>query len=121
MRTAKTLSWLVALVGLWVIISPFALGTTHTTKVLWNEIVVGGLLLILGASAGLATSRRIVTGINWLNVALGIWLIISPYVLSYSSVSTTTFNDIYSGAVALVLAGWAALMMGGRRMEQVPS
>jgi hypothetical protein len=121
MRTAKTLSWLVALVGIWVIISPFALGTTNTMKVLWNEVAVGGALLILGASAGLSTSRGIITSINWLNAALGIWLIISPYVLAYSSVSTTTFNDIYSGAVALVLAGWAALSIGGRRMEQMPS
>mgnify|MGYP001107024599 CR=1 FL=1 len=121
MRTAKTLSWLVALVGIWVIISPFALGHTDMTKVLWNEVAVGGALLILGASAGLSMSKGIVTSINWLNAALGIWLIISPFVLAYSSASTTTFNDIYSGAVALVLAGWAALTMGGRQMGQAPT
>lgn len=44
-----------------------------------------------------------------INVALGIWLIISPFVLGYTHNDTAKWNDIASGiAVALVaLRGWS--------------
>lgn len=45
---------------------------------------------------------------NWLNGIIGIWLIVSPWVLRFGSTprpgSTMTWNFVLSGAIALSLA-----------------
>jgi len=44
---------------------------------------------------------------------LGIWLIIAPFVLSYSGVAAAMWNDIIVGIIVAVLAAWAALVVSG--------
>jgi len=41
MKTAKTLSWIIAVAGLWEIVAPFVFGMTATTAFLWDAIIVG--------------------------------------------------------------------------------
>lgn len=112
MGTQKTLSWLVALVGLWEVIAAFILGYTASTTAFWDAIVVGIVLIVLGAWAALSNQEGTDKTLDWINVVAGIWLIIAPFVLGYSVVAAALWNDIIVGIVVVVLAGWAALTMG---------
>lgn len=39
------------LLGIWLVIAPFALGYSHNSGALWNDIIVGVVILILAESA----------------------------------------------------------------------
>ncbi len=117
MKTAKTLSWIIALAGLWEIVAPFVFGMTATTAFLWDAIIVGLALAVFGVWAALANEENTVKYLNWINAVLGLWLVIAPFVLSYSSAATAMWNDIIIGLVALVLGAWAALAVGSQGQQ----
>ncbi len=117
MKTAKTLSWIIAVVGLWEIIAPFIFGMTATTAFLWDAIIVGLALLVFGAWAALANDENTIKYLSWINAVLGLWLVIAPFVLSYSSAAAAMWNDIIIGLVALALGAWAALTVGTNNQQ----
>ena len=55
--TAKTMDWIAAAAGVWLIIAPFILGTPAIAAGLWNDIIVGVIVIILGVWANLASPR----------------------------------------------------------------
>ncbi len=112
MGTQKVLSWLVALAGLWEVIAAFVLGYSASTTALWDAIIIGIALIVLGVWAALSNQEGTDRALDWINVVLGVWLIIAPFVLSYTFVTAALWNDIIVGIVVVVLAGWAALVMG---------
>lgn len=110
MRTAKTLNWLIALTGAWEIVSPFILGYSFINFALWNAVIVGVLLLVLGIWADLSVNVQTSRGLDWIVAILGAWLIVSPFVLAYSVISNTAMtNAVIVGVVALMLGIWAAV------------
>lgn len=110
--TARVLSWLIALLGVWEIISPFVLGYTASSIAMYDAIIVGALLLILGVWAALGnpgTGRTL----DWINAILGLWLLVSPFILGFSALmGTATTNDVVVGIVGIILGVWAALAFG---------
>jgi uncharacterized membrane protein HdeD (DUF308 family) len=117
MKTAKTLSWIIALAGLWEIAAPFVFGMTATTAFLWDAIIVGLALLVFGVWAALANTEETVKYLNWINAVLGLWLVIAPFVLTYTSAAAAMWNDIIIGLVALVLGVWAAITVGSHGQQ----
>jgi len=109
MKTVKTLSWLVVLVGAWEVIAPFVLGYTDATGALWDAIILGVGLIIFAGWAALSNQISTIRGLNWINVILGAWLIIAPFIIGYTSFAAALWNDIIVGIVAVILAGWAAI------------
>lgn len=53
----EMLSWLNALLGIWLIIAPFALGYSDLAEPLWNDIIVGAIVLVLAVWSAVTTSR----------------------------------------------------------------
>lgn len=108
MKTANWLNWLVAVAGLWQLVSPFILNYSDLTVAMWNAIIVGVVLIVLGAWAALNKEARSGRILDWISAILGVWLVASPFVLGYSATATAMWNNIIVGLVVLVLAGWAA-------------
>jgi hypothetical protein len=114
MKTVKTLSWLVVLLGIWEVLAPFILGYSSKAGALWDAIILGIALIILAGWAALSNQDSTVKALEWINVALGVWLIIAPFVLGYYYIAIVAaiWNDIIVGIVVAVLAMWAALTIG---------
>lgn len=112
MKTVKSLSWLIALFGVWELVAPFVLGYTAVGVAMWGAIIIGLALIIVGAWAALSNDEGTIKTLEWVNVILGAWLVIAPFVLSYTSTLTAMWNDIIIGAVVVVLGAWAAVSMG---------
>ena len=55
--TAKTMDWIAAILGGWLLVASFILGDPLVSVGLWNDIIVGGAVLILGVWAALAAPR----------------------------------------------------------------
>jgi hypothetical protein len=96
-------NWLAALVGIWVFISPWVLGTTTSTPTEWNAWIIGAAIVIV-ALVVLATSGYLA---EWLSVALGIWLFISPWALGYTGIRDGSWSAWIFGVVSVTLALWA--------------
>jgi hypothetical protein len=91
------------ILGLWVLISPWVLAYTASSNATGNAVVVG----ILVAVAGLLATTQWQMWEEWAELVLGIWLIISPWVLGFSDVKSATYNDVILGIVIAVLGAWS--------------
>ena len=99
-------SWLNVVLGVWLFISPWVLGSTSDAAAAWDAWIVGAAIVVVALIA-LATPRT--PGISWLNVILGAWLFISPWVLRYTGTRDAAWNAWVFGVIAVILALWAVL------------
>ena len=118
MGTQKTLSWVVVLAGIWEVVAPFVLGYTVTTAALWDAVIVGAVLIVLGAWAALSNQEGTDRGLDWLNALVGLWLIAAPFVLEYTGIAAALWNDVVVGIIVAVVAGYAAVALGQRQHPQ---
>jgi hypothetical protein len=107
-------SWLNVVVGVWLFISPWVLGTTSDGATAWNAWIIGAAIFVVALIA-ISTPASVVA--PWGNVVLGVWLFISPWVLRYTDVSDGAVNAWVFGVVTVLVALWA---MSGRRAVQRP-
>src|SRR5512146_162641 len=91
-----------ALVGVWLILSPWALGFQSDLNPMANAVIVG-LLLIAAALGAIFVPRA---WEEWTETALGAWLVVSPWVLGFSALRTPMVSAVASGVVVMVLALW---------------
>jgi hypothetical protein len=54
---AKRLDWIAAAAGVWLILAPFILGPPEVPAGLWNDIIVGVIVLTLAVWAALKSPR----------------------------------------------------------------
>ncbi len=54
---AKTMDWVAAIAGGWLVVASFIFGNPVLAPGRWNDIIVGGIVFILGAWAALAAPR----------------------------------------------------------------
>ena len=92
--------WLNILLGIWVLISPIVLAFGPSSAAVWNNIATGAAVIIL---ALIHTSMPRQSGWSWVNLLLGIWLIISPFVLVFGA--TLLRNNVILGIVIAIVSG----------------
>lgn len=89
--------------GLWLIVAPFVLAFTGAAFI--NDMLCGIAIAILAGMRvrhpTLATKPA-----SWVNLAIGAWLIVAPFVLNYLS-GPAAWNDIIVGILVLMFAGWS--------------
>lgn len=51
------LSWAISAIGVWMVLSPWIVGTSPDAGVIWSNVIVGGVAFCLGLAAA-ATARR---------------------------------------------------------------
>ncbi len=103
--SVKTASGINVLAGIWLIISPFVLAFYRNPAATWDEIIVGIIVLILAATR-VADPLRTMWA-SWINLILGIWLIISPFILRFGTAPTPMWNSIILGIIVGVCAIWS--------------
>jgi hypothetical protein len=101
-------NWVNALVGVWFVLSPFVLGYSADAGRTGTSIVGGLILLILGAWAASNEDARRKVWIQYVNGLVGIWFVISPWVLAFTQDPAALWTSLIGGAIAVVLAAWLA-------------
>lgn len=91
-----------ALLGVWVVLSPWALGFQDTRTAMVNAVVVG-VALVAAALGAMLVPRA---WEEWTECALGAWLVISPWVLGFDAMRNPMLAAVCSGLVIVVLALW---------------
>ena len=90
------------LLGAWLILSPWAIGFQDNTLALANFVAVGVLLLAAAVGAIFVPQAWE----EWVETALGLWLIASPWLLGFAGVQLATQNAIFTGLAVAILALW---------------
>lgn len=103
--TVKVKHWqdsLNLVLGLWLAISPWALSFSEEMQPTWNAVIVGALIVALAVFEFV----KLMAWEEWADVALGAWLVISPWVLGFSGLATVMWNAVIVGALVAALALW---------------
>jgi SPW repeat len=95
-----------ALIGVWFIMSPFALGYNDSPFRAITSYIGGAILLVLGGNAALSEKARRQAWPQYVNALVGIWFILAPSVLSFAGRAGDHWTSLIGGIVVLVLSGW---------------
>ncbi len=99
------------LLGAWLIVSPWVLGFAGTQAAVWNAVLAGVFILLIS----LAALTRFEEWEEWLDMAIGLWLIASPWALGFASLgagvematAAATWNVVLAGLATVIMSGWS--------------
>lgn len=92
--------WADLMLGLLILLSPWLMGFTEARQPTINAFVVGGLIIALSALA----IRHLEPWEEWVQIAFGIWLILSPWLLDYSAANGARSSHVALGLLITLLA-----------------
>jgi hypothetical protein len=90
--------------GVWLLISPYILSYTDQAYAAWNAYAVGIIIAVIAAAAIWAYQKWE----DWVSVVLGIWLIVSPWLLGFSTMAAPLWNQLVVGVLVGGFALWSA-------------
>ncbi|MCQ4081627.1 SPW repeat protein [Streptomyces sp. RB6PN25] len=115
---AVAVDGLLLLAGLYAAVSPWTVHfSTLRTPLAINNVITG--LAVAAFGVGLAIAAERLLGLSWAVSAIGVWLIISPWVVTRSPDTGIMATQIATGAVICVL-GLAGAAMGMRSSKARP-
>ncbi len=110
-RTAFDIVNIIA--GLGLLLSPWYLGFTGETSAAWNAGIVGVAI----AAISIAALYAIHQAQAWANLVLGIWALISPWVLGFSALTFAMWAHVIAGIVVAFLAACGIWFAQNRPMS----
>lgn len=104
MTTKQWQNWGMLLLGIWLFISPWAMGYVEGySNAAWSAWIVGVAI----AAFAVAEIYKMQLWEEWVTLLLGVWTLVSPWVLAFTSHRQAMGNDVVVGALVVVLALWA--------------
>ena len=110
--TKRWQDWANYTLGLWVFGSPWLLEHSMALRVpgggsraMWNLWLVGLAVAVISTIALNAST----IWHEWANFGLGLWLVVSPWVLDFAAFPSVllVWDLVIFGALVFVVAGWA--------------
>lgn len=84
-------------------ISPWIIGFAAETTAAYNAWIIG---VVLGALA-VATLAVFAEWEEWVNLVLGLWLIVSPWLLGFMANADAMATHVILGVLVVVASAWA--------------
>lgn len=102
MPEGPPLAWLVAVLGLWVLVSPFVLGASGTYQIVL--IVSGVVVAVLAAYRGMQPDEKVpLPALPLAVIIFGLITIASPFLFGNGVSSTLGITLVISGLVFIVV------------------
>ncbi|MDF2260011.1 SPW repeat protein [Streptantibioticus ferralitis] len=106
-RTEVAVDGLVLLAGLWCAVSAWTVHFSAARPDLAiNNLIIGVTVAVIGLGLTMAPDRM--AGLSWAAAAMGIWLIISPWVVTRAPDTGVIWSNVVVGAVICLLGLVAA-------------
>ena len=96
--------WVKSAAGLWLFVSPWAIGVTGDSVSSWNAWIVGTVVLV-GSLWALRAPKA--SWLQWVTGLAGLWMAISPALIVIAS--EMFWSAIITGALSVVLSLWVLL------------
>jgi hypothetical protein len=99
----KAVNWIVALIGVWFIIAPWAMSFSSDSTAVWTSVIVGAIQVIVALWAA-AIEDAVGWGVwqLWIALLAGVWFIIQPFVMSHGSGELWT--SLILGIITVILS-----------------
>jgi hypothetical protein len=91
-----------ALLGAWIVLSPWVVGYADERTAMANALVSGALLVAAAIGAVVVPKAWE----EWVEVAIGVWLMASPWALGFAGHMAAMQNALFCGLAVTVLALW---------------
>jgi hypothetical protein len=98
-RNEAYIDWINLLLGIALLVSPFVMGFATGTPMI--NALVGGVIIIAIAIMALVSFAR---WEEWVNLILGLWVLVSPWVLGFTGVTAAFQTHVAIGIAVAVLA-----------------
>jgi hypothetical protein len=100
-QTTKWQDWASFALGLWLAVSPWLAGYSEHQAATANAVIVG-LALALGSHFECVACDDLPA--EWLNLAVGAWLIGAPFMLDFTGAAVAAANSLVVGVFVAALA-----------------
>jgi hypothetical protein len=105
----------VFLLGLYCAVSPWILHYTASQPALATHNLIMGIAIGLLA-LGFTTAPARMYGLSWAMCAMGVWMVIAPWIVGSSPDTGVIVNNVVIGALAVILG----LMCAGTAAKSAP-
>lgn len=120
MKNAEWENWVNLILGVWLFFSPWILPhsalSVGSSAADWNFWIIGAIVAVSSALA----LQDIKPWEEWLNLVLGVWLFISPFVLGFARQANLLWNALIVGVIVVVLSAVAIPIAQKRVHVRVP-
>ena len=96
----KAINIVNAVLALVLFVSPWLFGFQGNGAAAWNAWITA---LLIGASA-VAGALKPYGFEEWANLALGLWAVVAPWVLSFAAIATAMWSHVGVGLAVAILA-----------------
>lgn len=105
MEGKKVQDWITLVLAIALFISPWVMGFVADTTPAWNAWISA---VVLGVLA-LATLAMFAQWEEWADLVVGLWVIVSPWVLGFAANGNARWTHVVLGVLAAAVALWAVL------------
>jgi SPW repeat len=102
--------WASWLLGFWLLLSPWILHFADEAAAMQNAVVLGFVLIL----AEVVTLSAFQVWEEWINIALGAWLVVSPWVLPGIGPAASA-DFVIVGLLVIALAAYEMWQVGNAR------
>lgn len=108
--------WVILTLGVWLFFAPFFISYGSTTgAAAWSSYVIGAVAAVVATSALWTPASQ---QEEWVNLVLGLWLVIAPFALGFhASEAVAAWNHI---VVGILIAGDAIWAMAAKPSSGTP-
>ena len=101
--------WMNLVLGGWLILAPLiGLGVSDDVAA-WNSYGSGAVVVLLC----IAAITRAYVWEEWASLAIGLWLVVAPFLLGYTHLAGPMWNQVIVGLVVGLDALWGITQMHG--------
>jgi hypothetical protein len=113
-RSDRWRDWAMLVLAAWLFLSPWILGfavgvpvageaaAAGFTTAAWNAWIVGVVIAVLALWAAFQFAEWH----DWVNGVLGVWLVVSPWILGFAALAAALWNHVVVGLLIVALAAW---------------
>jgi len=112
------ITWSNMFLGIWLVFSPFILGTAATAA-LWEDIIIGLLIAGFAFLQMLESDKEAASGYSYAMAVFGVWALFAPFLFGYANIAVALWNDVIVGTAVALLA-FCQGMIGTQKLPYEP-
>lgn len=98
-------NWLTLILAVWLFISPWILRFSGTPNPAWDAWIVG----VVVAVVSIVALAQMAEWEDWVNLILGIWLFLSPWILGFTGMVNAAWCAWIVGALFFLIGIWGVV------------
>ncbi|MER8637764.1 SPW repeat protein [Mesorhizobium sp. M1088] len=109
-ETRPVIDILNVIAGIALVLSPWFLGFAAEPHAAWNAWIAGAVIALIAVGALVAFHAYE----EWANLVVGLWTLISPWVLGFSALAAAMWAHVIVGVIVAALAAGNLWFFGDR-------